>query len=122
MLLLCQLSLGIMRMDQKLATKHIPTEDITSPLRLSSTLPGVEIALISARQVAPRSDNFNMTSTIHGNISIIGRYFNGMTIRCGTIQTRDSVIVPVNITENGESKTNIILLLLCAYTYLSHDE
>ena len=82
-------------------TKFIPTEDITSPLRLRSNLPGIEIALVSAMQVAPRSDNFNMTSTFHGNASSIRRHFNGVTIRCGTIQTRDSVTVPVNITENG---------------------
>ena len=82
--------------------KFIPSEDIMSPEILNSALPGVEILIVSAMQVSPSSDNFNMTSTLRGNSSSISRYFNGMTIRCGTIQTRDSVIVPVSITENGE--------------------
>ena len=88
--------------------KFIPTEDVISPFRLRSNLtgveitnlPGVEIFLISARQVAPMNDDFNMTSTFRGNASSIRRYFNSMTIRCGTLQTRDSVAV--NITEKGE--------------------
>ena len=85
-------------------TKFIPTEDITLPevLLLTTELPGVEISIISATQVAPLNDNFNMISVLRGNTSSIGRYFNGMTVRCGTIQTRNSTGVEINIEEIGK--------------------
>ena len=89
-------------------TKFTPTVDVASPLRLSSTLLGVEILLISARQVAPMNDNFNMTSTFRGDASSIRSYFSGVTIRCGTLQTRDSVTVSVNITENGKYVSGVV--------------
>ena len=99
--------------------KFIPTEDITSPENLSYELPGVEILIVSAMQVAPLSDNFNMTSTLRGNTSSIRRYFNGMTIRCGTIQTRDSTGVDVNIEEVGEGVNVLWKSYIAMYVLLA---
>ena len=81
--------------------KFIPTEDVTSPEILNSKLPEVEISIVSAIQVAPRSENFNIISEFRGNTSSIGSTFNGMTISCGTLQTRNSTAVSVDIVEIG---------------------